>query len=132
MTVTDSIGDMLSRIRNAATARMETVDIPHSRMKEEIAKVLKEEGFIGRIETPTKTGKKVIRITLKYRPNKERAITELRRVSKPGRRVYVGLRSIPKVLSGFGTAILSTQQGIMTDSDARAKKVGGEVLCYVW
>ena len=132
MAVTDSLGDMLSRIKHAATAKMDVVDMPHSKMKEEIAKVLKEEGFISRFETPSKTGKKVLRVTLKYRPNKEHMITDIKRASKPGRRLYVGVRSIPRVQSGFGTAILSTPKGIMTDADARSKKLGGEVLCYVW
>ncbi len=132
MTVTDSIADMLTRIRNAVEVRMETVDIPYSKMKEEIARVLKEEGYIGKYEVVTKRGKKVLRVMLKYRSDKGKVIKYLKRVSKPGRRIYVKRSRIPRVLSGFGTAILSTPKGIMTDSQARSGRIGGEVICYVW
>ena len=132
MTVTDSIADMFTRIRNAVEVRMETVDMPYSKMKEEIARVLKEEGYIGKYEAATKRGKKVLRVVLKYSPDKGKVIKSLRRVSKPGRRIYVKRDRIPRVLSGFGTAILTTPKGIMTDSQARLAKVGGEVICYVY
>jgi small subunit ribosomal protein S8 len=132
MAVTDSIGDMLTRIRNAAGICSESVEMPYSKMKENIAKVLKEEGFVSKYESPTKTGKKILRVILKYRPGKKQVINSLKRVSKPGRRVYAKSVAIPRVLSGFGIAILSTPKGIMADSEARAQKVGGEVLCYVW
>ena len=130
--VTDSIGDMLTRMRNAARTKAEVVDMPHSRLKEEIAKALKDEGYIAKFESPTKRGKKVLRITLKYRSNKKGVISELKRISKPGRRIYVKSSSIPRVLGGFGTAILSTPKGILTDSEARAQRAGGEILCYIW
>jgi small subunit ribosomal protein S8 len=123
---------MLAMIKNAIGARMETVDIPYSNLKEQIVKILKDDGFIGRCEVQTKMTKKVIRITLKYRADKTNVITDVKRVSTPGRRVYVEKGAIPKVRSGFGTAILSTSKGLMTDVDARAGKIGGEVLCYVW
>jgi small subunit ribosomal protein S8 len=131
MTVTDSVADMLTRIRNAAGVNMESVEMPHSRMREEIARVLKEEGYIAKSEVSTKKARKVLRLILKYRANKGKVVNSLKRVSKPGRRVYVGHKSIPRVMSGFGTVIISTSAGIMTGSQARAKKVGGEILCYV-
>jgi len=132
MTVTDSIADMLTRIRNAVEVRMDSVDIPHSKMKEEIARILKDEGYIERYESPTKVGKKVLRINLKYKGEKGKVINTLKRISKPGRRSYVKRNEVPRVLSGFGLAILSTPKGMMSDSEARAAKVGGEVICYVW
>lgn len=131
MAVTDSIGDMLVRIKNAIGARMESVDIPSSKQKEEIARILKEEGYISKYEVQPKKAKKVLRIVLKYRPDKSGAIAMMKRVSSPGRRVYVKHDSIPRVQSGFGTAILSTPKGIMTDSDARDRKMGGELICFV-
>ncbi len=132
MAITDPISNMLSIIKNAINARMETVDIPYSALKEQIVKILKDEGFIGRYEVQTKMTKKVIRVALKYRPDKTNVINDMKRVSKPGRRFYVEKDAIPKVRSGFGTAIISTSKGVMTDVDARAGKIGGEVLCYVW
>ena len=118
MQITDPIADMLTRIRNAGSAKHETVDVPASKMKKAIAEILLEEG--------------VIRVTLKYNPGKEKVITGLRRVSKPGLRVYAGADELPRVLRGLGIAIISTSKGIMTDKKARAAHVGGEVLAFVW
>jgi len=132
MVFTDPIGDMLTRIRNAARVKAEIVDIPHSTLKEEIARILKDEGYVAKYESPTKRGKKVLRVTLKYKANKQSVLSDLKRVSKPGRRIYVKSTSVPRVLAGFGTAILSTPKGVMTDGEARAQKTGGEILCYVW
>ncbi len=123
---------MLTRIRNASRIRSEVVDIPHSILKEEIARVMKDEGYIAKYESPTKRGKKVLRVTLKYKSNKRGVISDLKRISKPGRRIYVKSASVPRVMAGFGTAILSTPKGLMTDSEARAQKTGGEILCYIW
>lgn len=132
MYVTDPVGDMITRIRNASIAYHETVDVPLSKIKLEIAKILKREGFIKGLKV-VKEGKiPMIRIFLKYGPNKERIISGIERVSKPGLRVYVGKRELPKVMGGLGIAILSTSSGIMTDKEAREKGIGGEVLCYVW
>ncbi len=130
--VTDSIADLLTRIRNAGGARMESVDIPHSLMKEEIVKVLKNEGFIAKYEVQNKRSKIYLRVTLKYKPNKSPVITGIKRASKPGRRVYTKVGAIPRLYGGFGTVILTTPKGIMTDSDAREAGVGGEILAYVW
>jgi len=132
MYLTDSIGDMLTRIRNGATARLETVDIPSSRVKHDIAKILLDEGYISKIESLTKRNKKIIRVTLKYNQKKASIISSIKRVSTPGRRVYSGKSEIPRIKSGFGTVILSTSKGIITDSQARKLGVGGEVLCYIW
>ncbi|MCD6364024.1 MAG: 30S ribosomal protein S8 [Synergistetes bacterium] len=132
MYVNDPIGDMLTRIRNANTAYHESVDIPLSKIKLEIAKILKREGFIKGFKI-VKEGKiPMIRIFLKYGPDKERVITGLKRVSKPGLRIYVGKSKLPKVMGGLGIAIISTSSGIMTDKEAREKGIGGEVLCYIW
>ena len=124
MQITDPIADMLTRIRNAGSARHETVDVPNSKMKKAIAEILLEEGYIKSFQ--------LIRITLKYLPGKEKAIQGLRRVSKPGLRVYAGADELPQVLRGLGIAIISTSKGIMTDKKARAQHVGGEVLAFVW
>lgn len=132
MFVTDPIGDMLTRIRNANIVYHESVDIPLSKIKLEIAKILKREGFIKGFKLVKEDKIPMIRIFLKYGPNKERVISGLKRVSKPGRRVYVGKDKLPKVMGGLGIAILSTSSGIMTDKEAREKGIGGEVLCYVW
>ncbi|KUK13581.1 MAG: 30S ribosomal protein S8 [Synergistetes bacterium] len=132
MFVTDPIGDMLTRIRNATIAYHESVDIPLSKIKLEIAKILKREGFIKGFKLVKEDKIPMIRIFLKYGPNKERVISGLKRISKPGRRVYVGKDKLPKVMGGLGIAILSTSAGIMTDKEAREKGIGGEVLCYVW
>lgn len=132
MSMTDPIADMLTRIRNANVARHEVVEIPGSRIKKEIAAILKEEGFIRDYEYVSDKKQGTIKIYLKYGPNKERVITDLKRISKPGLRVYVGRHEIPKVLRGLGIAILSTPRGVMSDKQARREGVGGEVLCYVW
>jgi small subunit ribosomal protein S8 len=130
--MTDPIADMLTRIRNANMARHEVVEVPSSRMKKAIAEILKAEGFIRDYEYVDDNKQGILKIYLKYGPNKERVITDLKRISKPGLRVYVGRNEIPKVLRGLGIAILSTPRGIMSDKQARREGVGGEVLCYVW
>ena len=132
MQITDPIADMLTRIRNAGSARHETVDVPNSKMKKAIAEILLEEGYIKSFQLIDDGTQGVIRITLKYLPGKEKAIQGLRRVSKPGLRVYAGADELPQVLRGLGIAIISTSKGIMTDKTARAQHVGGEVLAFVW
>ena len=131
MMMTDPIADMLTRVRNALQARHESVEIPASKEKIEIAKILKSEGFIidYKVEGDVK---KVLTVTLKYGANNEKIISGLKRISKPGLRVYAKVDSIPRVLNGLGIAIISTSHGLMTDREARAKHVGGEVLAYVW
>lgn len=128
MYVTDPIADMLTRIRNAITMHHKSVDIPASKLKVEIAKILKDEGFIEEY----KIEKNNIVLTLKYGHNKEKVITGLKRISKPGLRVYAKVNEIPKVLNGLGIAIISTPKGILTDKKARQEQVGGEVLAYIW
>ena len=131
--MTDSIADMLTRIRNANIAKHDTVDIPASRMKNSIAQILLDEGFIRSFEIVENGDFKDIRITLKYNNNKsERVISGLKRVSKPGLRVYAGKDNLPKVLGGLGVAIISTNQGVITDKEARKLNVGGEVIAFVW
>jgi small subunit ribosomal protein S8 len=132
MSMTDPIADMLTRVRNALTAGKEKVDIPASAVKEGIARILRDEGFIinYRIIEDSKQG--IVRITLKYSDSDIPAIENLQRISRPGRRVYVGTDEIPRVLNGMGIAILSTSKGILSDRDSRTQKVGGELLCYVW
>ena len=132
MQITDPIADMLTRIRNAGSARHETVDVPNSKMKKAIAEILLEEGYIKSFQLIDDGTQGVIRITLKYLPGKEKAIQGLRRVSKPGLRVYAGADELPQVLRGLGIAIISTSKGIMTDKKARAQHVGGEALAFVW
>ena len=133
MHITDPIADMLTRIRNANSAKHATVDVPASNMKKSIAQILLDEGYIKNFQTINDGTQGVIRITLKYiQPGKEKAITGLRRVSKPGLRVYAGADELPKVLRGLGIAIISTSKGVMTDKAARAAHVGGEVLAFVW
>ena len=129
--VTDSIADMLTRIRNANSMRYETVKIPASKVKEEIAKILKEEGFISNYKLEKDNIQGTLVLTLKY-DNKQRVITGLKRISKPGLRVYAKHDEIPKVLNGLGIAIISTSKGIMTDRQARKENIGGEVLAYIW
>ena len=131
MVMTDPIADMLTRIRNANRQHHETVMVPASKLKVDIAEILKNEGFIKGYKVEGEGPIKNIVITLKYRGN-ERVITDLRRISKPGLRVYAKVNEIPKVLNGLGIVILSTSQGLMTDKEARAKQVGGEVLAYIW
>lgn len=133
MQITDPIADMLTRIRNANNAKHDTVDVPTSNMKKAIAQILLDEGYIKNFQTISDGTQGVIRITLKYvQPGKEKVITNLRRVSKPGLRVYAGADELPKVLKGLGVAIISTSKGIMTDKKARELNVGGEVLAFVW
>lgn len=131
MVVTDPIADMLTRIRNAQTAKHETVEIPASNMKRAIADILLSEGYVKSVENAEGSSYGIIRIELKY-SDKKSVITGLKRISKPGLRVYAKSAEIPKVLGGLGIAILSTSKGIMTDKQARANSLGGEVLCYVW
>ena len=130
--VTDPVADMLTRVRNGSLAEHEKVDIPASRLKVRLAEILKEEGFIKNFRLIEDKRQGVLRVYLKYGPGQERVISGLRRVSKPGRRLYVGAERIPSVLGGMGVAILSTPQGLLTDRESRKAKVGGEVLCYVW
>ena len=132
MQITDPIADMLTRIRNAGSAKHETVDVPASKMKKAIAEILLEEGYIKSVQIIDDGTQGIIRITLKYLPGKEKAIQGLRRVSKPGLRVYAGADELPKVLKGLGLAIVSTSNGVMTDKAARAAHIGGEVLAFVW
>lgn len=131
MYVTDPIADFLTRIRNAIQAKHDVVDIPASKEKIEIARILKEEGFI-RDYLVAGEGKKTITIVLKYGPNNERVISGLKRISKPGKRVYAKVDEVPRVLNGLGIAVISSSEGILTDKQARQKHVGGEVLAYVW
>ncbi|GAA6513182.1 30S ribosomal protein S8 [Merdimmobilis hominis] len=132
MHITDTVADMLTRIRNANSAKHDTVDIPASNMKKAIARILLEEGYI-KSYTVVEDGKQgVIRIVLKYGPNKTQVISGLRRVSKPGLRIYTSCEDMPRVMKGLGIAILSTSKGIMTDKEARKEKVGGEVLAFIW
>jgi small subunit ribosomal protein S8 len=130
--MTDPIADMLTRIRNANAVRHESVEIPASKIKRQIAEILKREGFIRDAEYIDDGKQGVIRIFLKYGPNNERVITGLKRISKPGLRVYAKSTEIPRVLRGLGIAILSTSKGVMTDKEARQARVGGEVLAYIW
>lgn len=132
MMMTDPIADMLTRIRNGLQARHETVTIPSSKEKKEIAKILKEEGFITDYTVESDGVKKVMTVVLKYGPNNEKVISGLKRISTPGLRVYAKAENLPRVLNGLGIAIISTSQGLMTDKEARAKRIGGEVVAYVW
>lgn len=132
MSTTDPIADMLTRIRNANTARLDRVDIPGSKVKRSIAEILKREGYVRDYAWIDDSKQGTLRVYLKYGQNRESVINGLKRISKPGLRVYVKRESIPRVLGGLGIAILSTPDGIITDRDARSKGVGGEVICYVW
>lgn len=132
MSMSDPIADMLTRIRNANTVRHEVVEMPASKAKREIAEILKREGFIRDAEYIEDNKQGIIRIFLKYGQNNERVITGLKRISKPGLRVYTKSSEIPKVLGGLGIAIISTSKGVMSDKEARKANSGGEVLCYVW
>ena len=133
MTMSDPIADMLTRIRNANTAKHDTVDVPSSKMKLAIANILLDEGYIEKYDIVEDGNFKTIRITLKYADNKnEKIITGLKRISKPGLRVYANKDELPKVLGGLGTAIISTNQGVITDKEARKLGVGGEVLAFIW
>ena len=131
--MTDPIADMLTRIRNANTAKHDTVDVPASKIKTEIARILLDEGYIKAYEIVEDGVVKTIKITLKYGADKnQKVISDLKRISKPGLRVYAGVENMPKVLGGLGIAIISTNKGIVTDKEARAMNVGGEVLAFVW
>ena len=132
MSMSDPIADMLTRIRNANSAKHETVDIPASNMKKAIAQILLDEGYIASYKVIEDDKQGVIRVTLKYGENKSQVITGLRRVSKPGLRIYSNVEDMPKVMKGLGIAIVSTSKGIMTDREARKQNVGGEVLAFVW
>ena len=133
MTMSDPIADMLTRIRNANTAKHDTVDVPASKIKTEIARILLDEGYIKAYEIVEDGVVKTIKITLKYGADKnQKVISGLKRISKPGLRVYAGVENMPKVLGGLGIAIISTNKGIVTDKEARALNVGGEVLAFVW
>jgi small subunit ribosomal protein S8 len=130
--VNDPVADMLARIRNAIHARHDRTQLPSSRLKVRVAEILKNEGFINDFEEAESLGRKTLTLVLKYDRNRKSAIDGLKRVSRPGRRVYVGHDKIPRVISGLGITILSTSRGLMTDGDARRHKVGGELLCEVW
>ncbi|MCD6548153.1 MAG: 30S ribosomal protein S8 [Thermodesulfobacterium sp.] len=130
--MTDPIADMLIRIKNALMARHKSVTVPASKIKLEIVRILKEEGYIEDYEYIREEPQPKIKINLKYDENKRPVIAGVKRVSKPGRRIYRGYRDLPKVLNGFGIAIISTSQGIMTDHEARKRKIGGEILCEIW
>lgn len=130
--MTDPIADMLTRIRNANTVYRETVDVPASRMKLAIAQILKDEGFIRDFEVLEDGVRGTIRLYLKYGPRREKVITGLKRISKPGLRVYAKHDELPRVLGGLGIAVISTSRGVMTDKEARRQHVGGEVLAYIW
>ena len=133
MQITDTIADMLTRIRNANSAKHDTVDVPASKIKTEIARILLDEGYIKAYEIVEDGVVKTIKITLKYGADKnQKVISGLKRISKPGLRVYAGVENMPKVLGGLGIAIISTNKGIVTDKEARAMNVGGEVLAFVW
>jgi len=130
--VTDPIADMLTRVRNANQMRDKEVEVPASKLKEEIARILKEEGFIVDYKIKKNDVQNIIVLNLKYTEKRERVITGLKRISKPGLRVYVKADEVPKVLNGLGIAILSTSKGVMTDKNARKENLGGEVLAYIW
>ena len=132
MNITDPIADMLTRIRNANTSKFKTVDIPASSMKKSIAKILLDEGYVKAVEEIENETQGIIRITLKYDEKGKRVIAGLKRISKPGLRIYAAKDELPKVLNGLGIAIISTSQGLMTDREARQKGIGGEVLAYIW
>ena len=132
MVLTDPIADMLTRIRNANMAEKKVVQMPHSKMKSEIARLLKSEGFIKDYTMENENGKSVLNVFLKYTVEREPVIQGLRRISKSSCRKYVTATEVPRVLGGIGTAFLSTSSGVMTDNEARSKNIGGEVLCYIW
>src|SRR5690554_2563958 len=132
MVMTDPIADFLTRIRNANMVRHEMLEVPASNIKKEIAEILKREGFIRDVEYIEDNKQGIIRVFLKYGPNNERVITGLKRISKPGLRVYAKSTEVPRVLGGLGIAVISTSKGVMTDKEARQAKSGGEVVCYIW
>ena len=134
MTMTDPIADMLTRLRNANVAHHETVRMPSSKLKESLAAILLREGYIAgfKVVSDDKRPGRFLEVTMKYSPDRTRTISGIKRVSKPGLRVYTGADKLPRVLGGLGVAVLSTSHGLMTDREARKRRVGGEVLCYVW
>ena len=132
MTMTDPIADMLTRIRNANTVGHETVEIPASKMKKSIAEILKEEGYIEDFDIIDDNKQGIIKVTMKYGANKEKVITGIKKISKPGLKVYAKANDVPRVLGGLGIAIISTSKGVVSDKEARKMGVGGEVICYVW
>ena len=132
MTMTDPIADMLTRIRNANTVGHETVEIPASKMKKAIAEILKEEGYIEDFDVIDDNKQGIIKVTMKYGANKEKVITGIKKISKPGLKVYAKANDVPRVLGGLGIAIISTSKGVVSDKEARKMGVGGEVICYVW
>lgn len=132
MSLTDPVADFLARIRNALHARHQKVDVPASKLKLEMARILKEEGYIANFKATEEDGRKVLRVYLKYGTNNEAAISNLARISRPGCRVYVGRNEIPRVLGGLGINILTTPRGVMTGRQARREGVGGEILCEIW
>lgn len=132
MVMTDPIADFLTRIRNANMAKHESLEIPASKIKRDIAEILKNEGFVRDVEYIDDDKQGIIRVFLKYGKGNERVISGIRRISKPGLRSYVKADAVPKVLNGLGIAILSTSEGVITDKEARAKKIGGEVIAYIW
>lgn len=132
MVMTDPIADLLTRIRNANTVGHEIVEVPSSKMKKALAEIMLNEGYLKNIEEYNDGSVPMLRLTMKYGKEKQRVITGLKRISKPGLRVYTGKEEIPKVLNGLGIAVISTSNGIMTDREARKLNVGGEVICYIW
>jgi small subunit ribosomal protein S8 len=132
MSLTDPVSDFLTRIRNAIRARQQKMDVPASKLKTEIARILKEEGYIANYKATEEEGRAILRVYLKYGANNEAAIRDLTRVSRPGCRVYVGRDEIKRVQGGFGISILTTPRGVMTGKQARRERVGGEILCEVW
>jgi small subunit ribosomal protein S8 len=132
MNLTDPVADFLTRVRNAIRSRQQKVDVPASKLKLEIARILKEEGYIANFKATEEEGKRVLRVYLKYGNNNDPAISNVQRVSRPGCRVYVGRNEIPRVLGGLGINILTTPRGVMTGRDARKQGVGGEILCEIW
>ena len=132
MSFTDPVADLLTRIRNAINARQQKLDVPASKLKTEIARILKEEGYLSNYKATEENGRKLLRLYIKYGSNNDAAITNLARISRPGCRVYVGHNEIPRVLGGLGISILTTPKGVMTGRQARKTGVGGEILCEVW
>lgn len=132
MVMTDPIADFLTRIRNANMAKHESLEVPASKIKRDIAEILKNEGFVRDVEYIDDDKQGIIRVFLKYGKGNERVISGIRRISKPGLRSYVKADAVPKVLNGLGIAVLSTSEGVITDKEARAKKIGGEVIAYIW
>ena len=132
MSMTDPIADMLTRIRNANTARHDVANVPASRLKEEIARILQEEGYINNYRYQADRKQGILRINLKYAGDRERVISGIKRISKPGRRVYINKTELPRVLNGLGIAIVSTSRGVLTASQCKREGVGGELICYVW